>query len=164
MVLQASSVALANGDAVEIARSRQGQYELVVGIQPETPRVGTIHFSFVPLDASTSLPVTNAVIVVVASTKSGRLAYESRAVNAPSAPQYYDANLTFEEAGEWTLSVSVRSPQLGQAKFEIPFVIQEDMSGPGTEGALVLLAVVFILAGGATYVWHSARRRRAVGL
>ena len=104
-----TSQAAANGDAIEIFRGREGQYEVIVGIQPEDPVVGTVHFTITPLDSSSSLPVTDAEIVIVANDQSGNPTYQARAINTPDSPQYYDANITFETPGTWTLLVSLQS-------------------------------------------------------
>ena len=159
LALPPSTRASANGDAVEIFRAREGPYEVVVGIQPEKPVVGTVHFSVTPLDASTSLPVTDAEIVIVANDKRGKPTYQARALNTPSSPQYYDANITFESAGAWTLLVSVRSQEVGEATFTVPLTVEGQSITPGLAGTFVFLALLAVLTGGALYVWHSARRR-----
>ena len=155
--------ALANGDAVEIFRGREGPYEVIVGIQPVEPVVGTVHFSVTPLDASTSLPVTDAEITIVASDERGEPIYQARALNTPAAPRYYDANITFEAPGTWTLEVQVQSDGLGEATATVPLRVEEQSITPGPAGAFVLLTVVAALVGGSLYLWNSARRRRAAG-
>ena len=162
VVTAAPRPAAANGGAVEIFRAKEGRYEIIVGIQPERPVVGSVHISVTPLDASTSLVVTGAVVVIVAHDERDKPVYQARAVNVPSAPQYYDANITFETPGAWTLMLSVRSQKLGEVTVLVPLTVRERPIPPGMAGTVVLLVVVAILVGGVLYVWRSARRRPRV--
>ena len=151
---------LANGGSVEIFRAKQGAYELVVGVQPEVPVVGRTHFTITPFDLSTSLPVIHAEIVIVAHNPQGEPTYEVRAVNHPLAIEYYDANITFESPGDWTLMVTIRHDTLRRATFAVPLHVGEQPVGPSLAGTIVWLAVVATLAGGSVYVWYRARRQR----
>ena len=160
LVVAPAGRALANGDAVEIFRGQEGPYEVIVGIQPVEPVVGTVHFSVTPLDASTSLPVTDAEITIVANDERGEPTYQARALNTPTSPQYYDANFTFEAPGTWTLLVQVKSEGLGEATATVPLTVREQSITPSPAGAFVLLIIVVALVGGSLYLWHSARRQR----
>lgn len=163
LALAFSDVASANGDAVEIFRGRGGPYEVVVRILPEKPLVGTVHISITPLDAATSLTVTDAEIIVVADDERGKPTYQARALNTPASPQYYEANITFASPGKWTLRVEVESETLGKATVAAPLEIGENPLPSGTPGTLIWLLVFFTLVGGATYVWYSTRRARGRG-
>ena len=154
-----SDRANAHGDAVEIFRGREGRYELVVGVQPARPAVGTVHFSLTPLDGATSQLVTDAEIVIVASSQ-GEDSYQVRAVNTPASPRYYDANITFEAPGIWTLDVRVDSPELGGATFTLRLNVENQSIGPGVGGSVIFLIVFLVLVGGGVYVWYSGRRQR----
>ena len=161
-LLTLSSVdrASANGEAVEIFRGREGPYEVIVAVLPEQPVVGTVHFSITPLNAATLLPVGDAKIVIVANNPRGEPTYQARALNTPDAPRYYEANITFESPGAWTLEIEVQSDDLGNVTITVPFDVGEQAIDPGSAGALVLLLVVMALVGGSLYVWYSARRLR----
>ena len=150
----------ANGEAVEVFRGRQGGYEVVVAIRPETPAVGTVHFSVTPLDADTSELVADAEVVIVARHESGDPAYILRALNSPSSPRYYETNILFEEPGEWTITLTVTSEGRGEADLELPLTVEAPSIEAGTAGAFVFLAVLLTLAGGSLYLWRTARRRQ----
>ena len=150
---------LANGESVEIFRGREGAYELIVGVQPETPVVGAIHFTITPLDIETSLPVVHAEINVVAHDPDGNPAYRVRAVNTPLAVQYYDANMTVHSPGAWTLAVEVSSDRLGRATFTVPVKVGPGPVASSLAGTVVWLAVVTVLATGATVLWLRTRKR-----
>lgn len=151
----------AHGDATEIFRGTEGAYELVLAVQPEETVVGTIHITITPFDAATSMLVDSAEIVIVAHDPEGAPTYQARAINTPASPEYYDANITFESDGEWTLMVSVDHATLGKATFSVPLGVGELPVPAGSGGAVVWLFVLVVLAGGATYVWRTSRRRTA---
>ena len=49
--------AWAGGDVAEIFRGRAGAYEITVGVLPEEPALGRVHFSVTVSDAETSQPI-----------------------------------------------------------------------------------------------------------
>ena len=152
--------ALSNGNAVEVFRGRDGAYEVIVAILPEVATVGTIHFSITPLVAETSVPVTDAEIIVVAIDPEGEPAYQARALNSPNSLRSYDANITFESQGTWTMSVEISSDGAGEATVVFPLELGAQPIESSPAGAVVLLVVMAALIGGSVYVWHSGRRRR----
>ena len=160
LVQMASSPVFANGDGSEIFRGREGPYEIIVGVQPERLLVGSIHFTVTPLDTETSLPVLKAEITLVAHDPQGRPSVQARAVNAPGSRRYYDANMTIDSPGEWTVVVEVSTEALGRATFTVPLKVEEAALSPRVAGTVVWSVVLAILAGGAAYVWYSARRAR----
>jgi hypothetical protein len=150
----------ANGDAVEIFRGREGNYEIVVAVLPEVPAVGTVHFSITLLEAATSEFVTDAQVVIVARHESGEPAYRARALSSPASPRYYETNILIEAAGKWVLSLTVSSDRLGRADFEAPLTVEAVSIASGASGGFVFLGVLLVLAGGSAYLWRTARRRR----
>ena len=150
--------ALANGDSVEIFRGSQGPYEIVVSIQPASPMVGTVHITVTPIDAATSEPLTQARITLVAHDGADAPVYQARAVNTPASPKYYDANISFESPGQWTLVVSVVTDDLGAATVRVPLDVAERPLPPALEGAIMLLVVIGAFVGGAAYLYFSSRR------
>ena len=155
----AHGLSLANGESVEIFRGREGAYELIVGVQPETPVVGAIHFTITPLDVETSLPVVHAEISVVAHNPDGKPAYRVRAVNTPLAVRYYDANITIHSPGTWTLAVEVSSDRLGRVTFAVPVDVGTRPLAPSLAGTVVWVVVVAVLATGTAVLWIRTRRR-----
>ena len=151
----------ANGDSVEVFRGTEGSYDLTVGAQPARVVVGTVHLTVTPRDAETLRPVNGATIEIVANDPDDRPAYQTRAVNSPAFPQYYDANLTIGYSGTWTLVVTVRSDELGEATFAVPLEVQERRIGTGLAGTLVWVGILLVLSGGGLWVWHSTRRIRS---
>ena len=154
-----SPAALANGAGAEIFRGTEGPFQLVVRVQPEEPALGAVHVTFEPTNAETSEPVEDAMIDVLAKDAEGAERYRVRAVNTPGERQYYDANITFHEAGEWTLVVDVEQPGTGSATFEVPMtVVPQQIPARGVAGTLVFLLISGALVGGVALVWYQSRR------
>ena len=150
---------MANGAGKEIFREINKPFELIVRAQPEIPTVGTVHFTFEPLIADTNLPLYHGSIKVLARDESGLDRYEVKAVNTPQDRSYYDANITFEEPGQWSLMVHIESREFDPVTFEIPVLIQSQALPPRTlAGTIIWLLVACILAGGSTVVWYRARQ------
>jgi len=150
----------ANGGGTEVFRGRQGSYELGVGVQPEKPTVGIVHFSVAPLNFVTSLPVTDARVLIVAGDDQGKDIYEARAVNTPDARGQYEANIAFDSSGVWSLRVEIETDDLGQATFSFPFNVEDQSITPSTAGAVVFAGVTAVLIGGTVYLWWTSRRKR----
>ena len=163
IALASSASVSADGQAVEIFRDRAGPYDVVVGVRPETPRVGPVHFSITLTDAATSLQVSDAEVTIIANDELGQPTFQARALNTPKSPQLYEANISFESAGAWTVQVQVLNARLGPAAFSFPLAVEPLSIGPESGGALVLLGVIVVLIGGASYVWYGARRQRRKG-
>ena len=152
--------AFSNGDALEIFRGRDGKYEVIVAILPEVPTVGTVHFAIAPTIAQTSLPVTDAEIIVVAIDPEGEPAFRARALNLPDSLERYEANITFDNRGPWTMSVDIHSDGAGDGTVEFQLDLGEQPISSSRAGTVVFVVVLFALVGGSVYLWHSAQRRR----
>ena len=155
-VLLSSSTVEAHGN--EVLREKAGPYEVVVAILPERPAIGTVHFSITPLDASDGQLVTQVKIWLTAYDEKGEPVYAARAVNLPATPHYYDTNVKFEEAGTWTIELTLEQESLGEASLSFPLEIEAPAIGAGAGGGFVFLGVFAVLIGGAVYLWMSARR------
>jgi len=163
IVLASSATIWADSHSLEIFHDRAGPYEVMVAVQPGTPRVGPVHFLVTLTDAATTLQVNDAEVTILASDERTQLAYWTRALNTPQSPQVYEANISFEAASVWTLEVEVLTDGLGPATFSVPLEVGVLAIAPATSGALVLLGVVAVLIGGAAFVWYSAGRQRRKG-
>ena len=150
--------AWAGGDVAEIFRGRAGAYEITLGVLPEEPALGRVHFSVTVSQAESSQPVADAEVVLVAVDESGRAEYQSRALNTPDDPLCYDANITFESAGAWTIVVEVDTEGSGKASADVPLEISEPPLTPGLAGTVLFFAVLAVLTGGGLYLWQSSRR------
>ena len=161
MLLPGVRPALGHERAVEIFREVDGQFEIVVAALPEKPKVGTVHFSVTPLEAATGAVVSDANVTLTVRRGSDQRPIVARAVNTPAAPQYYDANITFAAAGDWSMTVEVQSDDLGEATVEMTLGVDDLRITPSSAGSYVLLVIVILLVGGAVHLWLSSRRARA---
>ena len=163
LTLVQSAPAFSHGgadDPLELFRGREGPYEAIVSIVPGVPTVGTVHFSITLLLADTRAPVTDAQVTVVATDPNGELAYRARALNSPDSLEQYEANITFESPGLWTLSADIHSDVSGDAAVVFRLDLGPQPLESSSAGAVVFLVVLVVLVGGSVYLWHSNRRRR----
>ncbi len=153
----------ANGGSRPLATdARSGPYELQIGVFPGTPQVGNLHVTIQVNAASDDSAVTDAVITLAAKGPAGSSDVGPvQAVNTPQSPQFYDADISLDAAGAWTLSVETEAG-LGSASLDVPFQVRE---GGGID-------LVYVLAGGvalaALVLWvleriGKRRRRRSAG-
>ena len=148
----------ANGNSLEIFRTREGLYEILVGVQPETPVVGTVHLTITALDAANSVPVTDAEINITAYDPHDKPVYRVRALNSHLAPNYYDANITFEAPGDWKLFVEIESVVFGSVMVVVPIHIGNQILGPSFAGTVTFAIVIFVLLSGSLYLWNKQRQ------
>ena len=144
----------------ELFRGRSGPYEIIVGILPNLPLVGTIHFLVTAIDTSTRENVADARVLIVAIDEDGVPSQQSLAVNTPRSPDFYEANLTFEDPGKWNLRVDVTSERLGEASFDVPLEVRPKNRSAAPSGTILFTGVVLVLVVGTLYLWYSARRSR----
>lgn len=156
----ASAISAQGEEALELFRGQSGPYEVSIGIQPNKPSVGIVHFSVVVEDLETSLPVENANIMIIANNPQGEPTFQSPALNHPLAPEFYEGNINFRSAGQWSLLVRIETPDKGNVEVTTPLNIRAQAASPEIEGVLVLSLLVVALVGGSTYVWYSARRQK----
>ena len=162
LLASAAPAAFANGAGAEIFRGVEGPFQLVVRVQPEEPALGAVHLTFEPTNAATSDPVEDAMIGVLAKDAEGAERYQVRAVNTPGERQYYDANITFHEAGEWTLVVDVEQPGTGSATFDVPMTVAPQLiPARAVAGTLVFVLISAALVGGVVLLWFQSRRALA---
>lgn len=150
--------ALANGHTTEIFRAeKDGDFEIAVGIQPEKPIIGTVHFSVTLSDMNTKLPISDAKITLMAEKNEGHMKYQAKALNFPASPNYYATNITFKSAGLWTLIVSVQMKGVEESTFIIPLDIGNQSITPGIAGNFVFLAVLALLFLGSMYILRKSQ-------
>ncbi len=144
--------------AQEVFRGTEGGYEISVTIEPEAPTVGVVHFTIVPLDGATSRPVEVARVRLTANDPAGQPAYTSLALSSPASPGEYEANLTIETPGDWTLTVDVESDELGEASFTAPLQIVGEPIEASVGAAILWALLTSVLVLGAAYLWIMSRR------
>lgn len=150
-------------EARELFAGRSGPYEIIVGIRPNEPLVGAIHFLVTALDAADREIVADARVLIVAIDEDGVPTQQSLAVNTPSSPDLYEANLSFDNPGKWKLRIDVTSERLGEASFDVPLEVRPTNPAATRSGTILFAGVLLVLVGGTLYVWYSARRSRRRG-
>ena len=153
----------ANGATRSVVKNaRVGPYELQVGILPGNPKVGNLHLSILVKDAEVGAPITDAIIMVMATGPAGATDVSPvQATNTPQGPQFYDVDLPLDMEGSWTLTLETNS-SLGKANLEFPLEVTK------TRGFNPLFPIAGAVAFLALTVWawnriHSRRRRHRQG-
>ena len=137
-------------------------YEVIVTVQPQRPKVGTVHFAVTVLDPGTQTLVEDARVLIVAYNPDGEPTYQSPALNDPATPIHYLGNIIFRDAGQWSLVVKIETAEHGETQAVTPIHIAPAASAPGFEGVFVLAVVAAALFGGTAYVaWSIRRSQRA---
>ncbi len=143
---------------LQVFRGPAGEYEIIVTVQPQRPRVGTVHFGVTVLHPASQTILENAKVLIVAYNPEGEPTYQTPALNHPAEPIHYKGNIIFRSAGQWSLRVKVDTPEYGSAEATTPLHIFEPATTPGVEGVIVLALVTTALLGGTAYVVFMIRR------
>jgi hypothetical protein len=142
--------------ARELFRVTVEPFELALSVEPAEVVAGFIHLSVTLLVAGESTPVMGAVVNVVATASDGS-ALQSRAVSEPTRPGIYDANLSMEPGGLWTVTVDVSKDGLGSASHEVSLEVGDLPLSAGLAGTLLWFLTTAALLGGGMYLWRRSR-------
>ena len=164
IVLSGRAHAHGQGSTLLVFRGVVGEYYLELEVQPVRPVVGSVHISVIPHETATSRPVLDAAITVYAVDEDGEPVYKAPALLTPgsdeTSPPYYDANITFRRAGNWTLRVQLDHNSISTATLDAPLRIGRQPLLPGVEGTLVFVLATGAIVGGVVYLWVVSRRAR----
>jgi hypothetical protein len=142
--------------ARELFRETVEPFELALSVEPAEVVAGFIHLSVTVLVAGESTPVASAVVNVIGTDSQGA-ALQSRAVSEPSRPGIYDANLSMEPGGLWTVTVEVSKDGLGSASHEVSLVVGNLPLSAGWAGTFLWFLTTAALVGGGIYLWRRSR-------
>ena len=159
-ILSVSNAVSAQGEgegARELFRETVEQFELALSVEPAEVVAGVVHLAVTVLVAGELTPVVGAAVNIVATASDGS-ALQSRAVSEPARPGIYDANLSIEPGGLWTVTVDVSKDGLGSARHEVSLVVGDLPLSAGLAGTLLWFLMTVALVGGAMYLWRRSRR------
>ena len=149
--------AVANGGTRPVVKNeRVGPFELEMGIQPGDPRVGTLHLSILVKDLEEGKTITNATVAVMANgpegaTNVGRVV----ARNNLQSPEFYEANITLDTEGSWTVVLEVAS-DLGEVELVVPL----EVSSPSGFNFIFVIAVAIALLALSVWTWDRIKGRK----
>ena len=146
------------GTSVEIYESVQNPYHVLVEILPHPPMIGTAHFTIKLGNSQTGLPIQTASVTIIADDSYGHPTYQVMALNTPSTPSTYRANITFYEPGKWTLRLKIYTEELGETSFLVPLLLQGQTLESGIAGTLLWISIILLITSRAVYVWYSSRK------
>ena len=147
----------AHGNMKNIHHAEAGEYHLEISILPHEPITGSVHFHIEPTILPTKQPLEKAIITVV--IKQGENAFQSRAVNSPSDPPIYDANLTFATPGQWEVKIKISTePEIEKStSFQIN-VMDGGSATSNAAGVFFLFVFLVLITGSAVLYWKYGRK------
>ena len=141
----------AHGNMKDIHYGTTGEYDLKISIIPHEPVSGSVHFHIEPTLSSTTEPIEKAIITVI--IRQGEDAFQSRAVNSPSSPTIYDANLTFETPGEWEVEIKISTKLNIEDKINFKLSILDSGSATSNAAGIFFLFVFSVLITGSIFLY-----------
>jgi hypothetical protein len=141
----------AHGNMKDIHYGTTGEYDLKISIIPHEPVSGSVHFHIEPTLSSTTEPIEKAIITVI--IRQGEDAFQSRAVNSPSSPAIYDANLTFETSGEWEVEIKISTKLNIEDKINFKLSILDSGSATSNAAGIFFLFVFSVLITGSIFLY-----------
>jgi len=147
----------AHGNMKNIHYGTAGEYELKVSIIPHEPVSGSVHFHIEPTSSSTTEAIEKAIITVV--IRQGEDAFQSRAVNSPSSPTIYDANLTFETPGEWEVEIKISTKPDIEDRISFQLYVLDGGSPTSNAAGIFFLFVFSVLITGSIFLYMRYGRK-----
>ena len=141
-----STFVSAHGDMREVFKGSVDGYGISVKTIPHELAVGQAHFTIEPTELESGKPIVEALVTLLVHLE--KEAFKSRAVNSPSSPTMYDANLTFYQEGTWAAEVKIET--IPGEESSVYFLL--DVSGEsivsGTEAGWFFIFVFAVLVFG----------------
>lgn len=146
--------AAANGRATLISSQERGPYRVEVSILPNRAVVNNTHLSVRVVNLSSAEPLTAAAVRVAAAGPAGAAGGGFGPLPAVNdvLPQFFEAALPFDVAGEWEMSISVAT-DLGEETILVPLEVRA-----GQQINLILVAAGAV-AVAALSIWTYDRIR-----
>ena len=146
----------------EVLRGTVDEYNLSVHMVPPEPKLGQVQFRIFPTDKVTGAPIEKAIMTVI--IRHDEEAFQSRAVNTPSSPDMYVANLTFEKQGQWQTEIKISTLPGKDSSIYFPLLIIGDNSVSGTAAGLFFLFVFMVITSGAIFLTLRYKKKRITGV
>ena len=152
----AAPAAAQNEDVLRI-RQVVDPYDIRAAIVQSGLSLGKTLFAITLLDAADGKPVPRAKVVLRASHQESDHELITTAHNTPQSPDRYDAQMTLDKPGPWSLMVEVES-SAGLAAVQLA---QLDVAATRrvSGGTFVFIGVFAALLAGVSYLWWSTARR-----
>lgn len=143
-------IASANGGATLLASQESGPYHIDVSIFPSRAVVGKNHVSILLRSLASGEVLTTANVDISATGPPGAATVGPAAAPNDVSPSFYEADLVFDLAGGWQMTVAVFS-DLGETTIVVPMEVKEGGGGfnfiLATALAVIVLAVVVFFWG-----------------
>lgn len=147
---------LAQGGSPEPHRVEAGPYRLAIITDPSILSLGSVRFKISVHSSESGDPVPDAKVVIQARHEADGTEGWANALNSPSTPELYEAQMELDGPGTWLMSIDVAS-SLGRVQVAIPSILVPEPRR-STAGALVFIGVLVILLLGGVYLTWTIRR------
>ncbi len=138
-----------------------GPYRVRISQVPARAIVGTLRIIVEPTDATTGLPVENALIRIFGTPPETGDRQFSPGLNAPSDRKLYFGQLQLEEAGVWTLDVEIDADQGRAIAIGQTTIHERARSGSGTLiGTILFTLISLAFVGVGVWLWYTSRKAR----
>ena len=141
-----------------LTQTREGPFDLVVGVLPENPSLGYVRLVATVCDAATGGPVPDAQVTFIPTSPEGKVGAPIYGLGKFSGPEEYSAELSLKKSGLWHYRIEVKS-QAGSATTNVSVEIRQPTDYSGATTPVFLLTSGGLLAG-ALYLIRTARRQR----
>ena len=141
-----------------LTQTREGPFDLVVGVLPENPSLGYVRLVATVCDAATGGPVPDAQVTFIPTSPEGKVGAPIYGLGKFSGPEEYSAELSLKKSGLWHYRIEVKS-QAGSATTNVAVEIRQPTDYSGATRPVFLLTSGGLLAG-ALYLIRAARRQR----
>lgn len=156
------------GGTLRLTNVAVGPYRLFVWSQPDTPRVGEMHFTVAVVEANGDATASDSAATLDTPVLDATVQFQLQTADNPEQvllgaatrdqalfPQYYETDFEVPAAGNWQASVSVSGPAgAGDATFAFVVLPPRQINWIMVAGGFLLLILVS-LAG-------RPKRRRSV--
>jgi len=139
-------------------QAEAGPYHITLSRSLSSLSLGHADFVVTVLDRASRQPVTGAQVALLFQGPRSTEWARSLALSGPDAPGRYSARVNLDAPGIWQVALEVSSP-LGTVGVDAPPVLVPAMRR-FSSGSWVFVGVTLVLAGGALYLWWSARRAK----
>ena len=149
LYLQSTTV-FAHGDMREVFKGSVDGYGISVKTLPHDLAVGQVHFTIQPTELESGEPIVEALVTLLVHLEED--GFQSRAVNSPSSPTMYDANLTFYREGTWAAEVKIETIPGKESSVYFLLNVSGESIVSGTEAGLFFIFVFAVLVFGTVFL------------
>ena len=154
------AVAQTHEGVQQLLKERSGPYEMTVVASSGTPARGSLYLWITLTDITSTNPITDADVRIIASQSDKGPEGHAIALHSPIAPGSYTADINLLKAGTWSLSFVVKNPPIDEITITTTLEVRESLRDIRT-GTFAWMFVILVIVSGACYIWWRTRSSRS---